>query len=125
VKSDAFRAAVEAKDFSTFEEIFSDDPSFVSPAVFKPYEGVEAMRAVLTAAMKTFEGLTYIDQVETGNRAVLIFEADVGDKQVKGVDILTFDDEDRVTELMVMIRPLRGLEAVIERMAENLGVPTS
>jgi hypothetical protein len=124
VKSDAFRAAVEAKDFSTFEEIFSDDPTFVSPAVFKPYEGAEAMRAVLTAAIKTFEGLTYIDQVETGNRAALIFEADVGDKQVKGVDILTFDDEDRVTELMVMIRPLRGLEAVVERMAENLGVPT-
>jgi hypothetical protein len=125
VKSDAFRAAVEAKDLSSMEEIFSDDPSFVSPAVFKPYEGADAMRAVLTAAMKTFEDLTYIDQVETGDRAVLIFEAHVGDKQVKGVDILSFDDDGRVKELMVMVRPLRGLEAVIERMAENLGVPTS
>jgi hypothetical protein len=83
------------------------------------------MRAVLTAAIKTFEDLTYIDQVETGDRAVLIFEAHVGDRQVKGVDILTFDDDGKVKELMVMIRPLRGLEAVVERMAENLGVPTS
>jgi hypothetical protein len=125
MKSDAFRAAVEAKDLSGFEQLFTDDPVFVSPAVFKPYEGADAMRAVLGAAMKTFDDLKYIDQVETGDRAVLLFEARVGDRQVNGVDILNFGDDGRIKELMVMIRPLRGLEAVVERMAENLGVPTS
>jgi ketosteroid isomerase-like protein len=125
VKSDAFKAAAEAKDFSAADELFVDEPRFVSPAVFKPYEGRDAMRAVLGAVVQVFEDFRYTDQIEDGDTAILIFEARVGEREVNGVDILRFDADGKIRELMVMIRPLSGLNAVVEGMAEKLGIPTS
>jgi SnoaL-like protein len=126
MKSDAFKAAAASKDFSAFDELFAEEPVFRSPAVFKPYEGRDAMRAVLGAVTQVFEDFRYTGQVEDGDTAVLIFEARVGDRELNGVDILTFDEDGRISELMVMIRPLRGLEAVLQAMGEKLaemGVP--
>jgi hypothetical protein len=126
VKSDAFKKAVEAKDFSAgIDELFVEEPRFVSPAVFKPYEGRDAMRAVLGAVVQIFEDFRYTDQVEDGDTAILIFEARVGDRQLNGVDILRFDDDGKIRELTVMIRPLSALNAVVEGMAEKLGITTS
>jgi len=124
MKSDAFRKAAESKDFSAADDLFSAEPVFRSPAVHQPYEGRDAMRAVLGAVVQVFEDFRYTGQVEDGDTAVLIFEARVGDKQVGGVDILTFDGDGKISELMVMIRPLRGLEALVAQMAEKLGVTT-
>jgi hypothetical protein len=126
VKSDAFRKAAESKDFAAADELFSAAPTFRSPAVFKPYEGIDAMRAVLGAVAQLFEDFRYTGQVEDGDTAVLIFEARVGDRSLNGVDVLTFDEDGRISELMVMIRPLSGLNAVVAGMPEKLaalGVP--
>jgi ketosteroid isomerase-like protein len=126
VKSDAFRRAAEAKDFSAVDELFSDDVVFRSPAVFKPYEGKEAMETVLSAVIQVFEDFRYTDQIEDGDVAALLFEARVGDREVNGVDVLRFDAEGKATELMVMVRPLSGLNALVEAMGERLaamGVP--
>jgi hypothetical protein len=126
VKSDAFRKAAEAKDFSAgIDDLFVEEPRFVSPAVFKPYEGRDAMRAVLGAVVQIFEDFRYTDQIEDGDTAILIFEARVGDRQLNGVDILRFDADGKIRELMVMIRPLSALNAVVEGMAEKLGIPTT
>jgi ketosteroid isomerase-like protein len=120
MKSDRFRAAVEAKDFSEVEELFTDDVVFRSPVVFKPYEGREALELILGAVVQVFEDFRYIDHVETGDTAVLVFEARIGDRQVDGVDILGFDAEGRVAEMMVMVRPMSGMHALAERMREML-----
>jgi hypothetical protein len=126
MKSDAFKAAAEAKDFSAVDELFSEQPTFRSPAVFKPYEGIEAMRAVLGAVSQVFEEFRYSDQIEDGDTAMLLFEAKIGNRELNGVDILWFDEDGRIRELMVMVRPLSGLNALVEAMAEQLaamGIP--
>ena len=125
MKSDAFKKAAESKDFSAADDLFVAEPRFVSPAVFKPYEGRDAMRAVLGAVVQVFEDFRYTDQIEDGDTAILIFEARAGDRELNGVDILRFDDDGKIRELMVMIRPLSALNAVVEGMAEKLGIPTS
>ena len=125
MKSDAFRAAAEAKDFSAIDDLFTEEPTFRSPAVFRPYEGRDAMQAVLGAVSQVFSDFRYTDQVEDGDTAVLVFKAKVGDREIDGVDILRFEGE-RIRELMVMIRTVRGLEAVVAEMAKRLeamGVP--
>jgi hypothetical protein len=122
MKSDAFRRAAESKDFSTLEELFSEDVVFRSPAVFKPYSGLDAMKVVLGAVAEIFEDFRYLDQVETGDRAVLIFEARVGDRELNGVDVLRFGEDGLIAELMVMIRPLSALNALVEEMGRRLGV---
>ena len=125
MKSDAFKAAAEAKDFSAIDDLFTEEPTFRSPAVFRPYEGRDAMQAVLGAVSQVFSDFRYTDQVEDGDTAVLVFKAKVGDREIDGVDILRFEGE-RIRELMVMIRTVRGLEAVVAEMAKRLeamGVP--
>jgi len=122
MKSDAFRKAAEAKDFSQAEELFSPEVVFRSPAVFKPYTGLEALGVLLGAVVQVFEDFRYVDQVETGDTAVLVFEARAGDKELNGVDVLRFGEDGRIVEMMVMIRPLSGLNALAEEMGRRLGV---
>lgn len=121
MKSDAFRQAAESKDFSKGEELFSPNVVFRSPAVFKPYSGLDALGVLLGTVAEVFEDFRYVDQVETGDTAVLVFEARVGDRELNGVDVLRFDEDGRIAELIVMIRPLSGLNALAEQMGRRLG----
>ena len=120
MKSDAFRKAAEAKDFSAIEDIFTEDVTFKSPVVYKPYEGREAVATLLGAVAQVFEDFRYLHQVETGDVAVLMFEASVGDRDLQGVDILRFDDEGKIAELTVMVRPMSGMHALAEAMKAQL-----
>lgn len=120
MRSDAFRAAAEAKDFSAGEELFTEDVTFRSPVVYKPYEGREALRVLLTAVVQIFEDFRYTAHVENGDVATLVFEARVGDRQLNGVDILRFAPDGRISEMMVMVRPMSGMHALAEAMRERL-----
>jgi len=120
MKSDAFRQAAEAKDFSKGEELFSPDVVFRSPAVFKPYEGLEALGVILGNVSQVFEDFRYVDQVETGDTAVLVFEARVGEKELGGVDVLRFGEDGKIVEMMVMVRPASGLMALGAEMGRRL-----
>ena len=120
MRSDAFRAAVEAKDFSAVGELFAPDATFRSPVVFKPYEGRDQIALVLGAVVQVFEDFRYLEQVETGDLAVLLFETRVGEKTLQGVDILKFGADDRVTEMTVMVRPMTGMHALAEAMQRML-----
>ncbi len=120
MKSDAFRRAAEEKDFSAGAELFSPDVIFRSPAVFKPYEGIEALGVLLGNVVEVFEDFRYVDQVETGDTAVLVFEARVGDKELNGVDVLRFGEDGLIKEMMVMVRPASGLMALGEEMGRRL-----
>ena len=122
MKSDDFRGAAESKDFSKVEELFSPDVVFRSPAVFKPYTGLDALKVLLGAVAEVFEDFRYVDQVETGDTAVLVFEARVGERQLNGVDVLRFGEDGLIVEMMVMVRPLSGLNALAEEMGRRLGV---
>jgi SnoaL-like domain len=120
MKSDAFRAAAEAKDFSAGEGLFSPDVVFRSPAVFEPYSGLEMLGVLLSNVVQVFEDFRYVDQVETGDTAVLVFEARVGDRELNGVDVLRFGEDGLIAEMTVMIRPLSGLQALVGEMGKRL-----
>ena len=49
MRSDRFKAAAEAKDFSAVDELFAEDVTFRSPVVYAPYEGREAIAMLLGA----------------------------------------------------------------------------
>lgn len=120
MKSDRFRKAVEGSDFTAMDELFANDVVFRSPVVFKPYQGREALTVLLGAVVQVFEDFRYVDQVESGDSAVLVFQARVGDRDIDGVDILRFDSEGRIGEMMVMVRPMSGMHALAEGMQEKL-----
>ncbi|MGK2954147.1 MAG: nuclear transport factor 2 family protein [Solirubrobacterales bacterium] len=120
MKSDAFRAMAESKDVEGGRDLFTEDVIFGSPFVHKKYEGIDALGFLLGNVVQVFENFRYISQVETGDTAVLMFEADVNGRQLQGVDILKFNDEDRISEMTVMVRPMTGLAALGEEMGKRL-----
>ncbi len=125
MKSDGFRAAAESKDFESGLDLFTEDVVFRSPFVHKPYEGVEALGFLLSHVVEVLENFRYIAHVETDDVAVLMFEANVGDRDVQGVDILRFNQEDKICEMTVMIRPASGLEAVGREMGRRIEAATA
>ena len=120
MRSDAFKAAALAKDFSAVDELFTEDVVFRSPVVYKPYEGRDALRVLLTAVVQVFENFRYADQVESGDTATLVFKAEAGGRELDGVDILTFAEDGLISELMVMVRPMSGMHALAEEMRARL-----
>jgi uncharacterized protein len=115
-----FHDAVLAGDWDRAVDQLAREVTFRSPAVHAPYEGRLATATVLRAVAKVFEDFRYVDVFDEGDRAVLQFEARVGDRQLQGIDLLRFDDEGKIVEFTVMIRPLSGLQALVARMQELL-----
>jgi len=120
MRSDAFRAAAESKDFSAIDELFAEDVVFRSPVVFKPYEGREAVALLLGAVVQVFEDFRYTDQVETGDAAALAFSATVGDRELDGIDFLHFGPDGRIDRLAVYVRPMSGVHALAEAMQKKV-----
>lgn len=120
MKSDGFRAAAEAKDFESGRDLFTEDVVFRSPFVHSPYEGIDALAFLLGHVVQVFEDFRYVAHVETDDVAVLQFEARVGDRELQGVDILKFNDEDKISEMTVMVRPASGLEALGKEMGRRI-----
>ncbi len=115
-----FHDAVLDRDWETAVSQLAEDVVFRSPAVHRPYEGREATATVLRAVSQVFEDFRYVDVLDQGDRAGLVFSARVGDRELQGWDYLQFDDDGRIREFTVMIRPLTGLLAVVEAMQARL-----
>jgi hypothetical protein len=120
MKSDRFRQAAEAKDFSAIDDLFAEDVVFRSPVVYKPYEGREAVAMLLGAVVQVFEDFRYTDQVETDDAAALAFSARVGERELDGIDFLHFDSDGRVDRMAVYVRPMSGVNALAEAMQRKL-----
>ena len=125
MKSDAFTGAIKAEDPEALTNALAEDVVFRSPVVFRAYEGKPVVSTILTqGAMKVFEDFRYVERFEDGDAAALIFKARVGDREVDGLDLLRFDGDGKVAELIVMVRPMSGLNALAEAMGrefERLG----
>lgn len=110
-------------DLSTLPSIVDADAVFRSPVANKPYASREAVVLVLNTAYQVFESFAYHRQLATddGLSVVLEFSANVGDKQLKGIDFIRFNDAGKIVEFEVMVRPLSGLQALGEAMGARIG----
>jgi SnoaL-like protein len=120
VSRHAFKEAVEGGDWDAGIDALADDVVFKSPVVFKPYEGKEAVAALLRFVAQVFEDFRYVAELESDDGMAMIFEARVGDKQLQGLDFLRFDENDKIKEFIVMVRPMSGMHALAEGMKEKL-----
>ncbi|MFD4523547.1 nuclear transport factor 2 family protein [Streptomyces sp. NPDC058470] len=114
----SFRKAVEAGDLAAIEDLLADDVVFTSPVVFKPYPGKAITAAILRGVTRVFTDFRYVREIaDAGGRDhALIFKATVGGKEIEGCDFLHFDDDGRIDELTVMVRPLSAAHALAEAM---------
>lgn len=115
--------AVARKDPGALGRLLHPEVVFRSPAAHQPYASAPVVAALLGAVMEVLEDFTYHRQLATGDGldVALEFSGRVGDRGLKGVDLIRFDAQGRVIELEVLVRPLSGLQALAGRMAERLG----
>jgi SnoaL-like domain len=114
--ADRFMNAAKSADAEGLAAALAPDVVFRSPVVFKPYHGRAEVGAVLAAVVQVFEDFEYVQHLEGGDAATLIFRARVGDREVEGLDYLRFSEDGLVSELTVMVRPMSGMHALAERM---------
>ena len=120
---DAWHTLVERKDLDALEAIVHPDAVFRSPMAFKPYGPAPALLLALRTVITIFQGFSYHRQFASGDglNVVLEFSATVDDKQLKGIDMIRFDEQGRIVEFEVMIRPFNALQALGAQMGARLG----
>ncbi|HVT64163.1 MAG TPA: nuclear transport factor 2 family protein [Mycobacteriales bacterium] len=107
-------------------DLLADDVVFYSPVVFTPQRGRDVTTMYLQAAGQVLAGseadggFRYVKEVLAGDTAVLEFETSLAGKYVNGVDIIRCDDDGRIVEFRVMLRPLQAINAVHEQMRAML-----
>jgi hypothetical protein len=118
-----FRRAAETKDFELLTETLREDVVLHSPILFRGFEGRDTVATVLTHVAATLEDLTYTDELSEGKTICLRFKAQVAGttKELEGIDFLELDDDGRVAELTVFMRPFSALTAFNEQMSARLG----
>jgi len=122
-ESHPFRLAVEAKDLEAAKETLREDVVLHSPILFRGFEGREVVMQVLTHVAATLEDFTYLNELADERTVTLRFKARVGDRELEGIDFLELDEDGKVAELTVFMRPLSAITAFNEQMKVRLGVP--
>jgi SnoaL-like domain len=125
----AFRTAVERGDVEAARELLAEDVVFHSPATFHPFIGRDTVGALLEVVAGTFEDFRYTDELDGADGVhALIFRAAIGERELEGIDLLRLDDDGRIADFTVMLRPLSGLVPFAQAVGEKLeraGVQTT
>jgi hypothetical protein len=118
-----WHAMVASRDLSQLASIVHPDAVFRSPMAFAPYAPAAALVLALSTVIQVFEDFAYHRELasDDGLNVVLEFSARVGDKQLKGIDLIRFDEAGRIVEFEVMVRPMSGLQALGAEMGARLG----
>ncbi|MCP4460250.1 MAG: nuclear transport factor 2 family protein [Cytophagales bacterium] len=119
---EAWHQGVVMGDISVLDEILDKEVVFYSPIVFKQQKGRAITKAYLTAAFNTFKdaGFHYVKELIEERQAILEFNTEIDRVLIDGVDIITWNEQGKITEFKVMIRPFRAIEKVGEKMKEQL-----
>lgn len=109
-------------DLSALHTIVHPEAVFRSPMANSPYGSAPALILALTTVIQVFENFTYHRELATndGLSVVLEFSANVGDKNLKGIDLIRFNDQGQIIEFEVMVRPMSGLQALGAEMGKRL-----
>lgn len=119
---DTWHQLVRAQNPSGLDALLADDVVFLSPVVHTPQRGKPVAKAYLSAAFAVFFGpsFRYVREIVGPSDAMLEFETTIDGVVVNGVDIIKWNAEDRIVEFKVMVRPLKGIQIIHERMAAML-----
>ena len=103
-------------------EMMTEDVVFHSPYVYTPIKGKINVSRYLEAAGMVFlnSNFRYIEEIIGDKQACLVFEVTINDLYVNGVDYLIWNDQQKLTEIRVFIRPFEALNAIKEFMVKYL-----
>ena len=122
-----------ANTIDLLDDLLDDDVIFYSPVVFTPQRGKDITKLYLTAASGVFSSKSskdkltnnsskfkYIKEIVHENSACLEFETEMNGIYVNGIDLITWNEEDKITEFKVLVRPLQAVNTLHQMMGEML-----
>lgn len=117
-----WHALVASRDAGGLDALLADEVVFHSPVVHTPQRGKALTRMYLTGALHVLNNghFRYERQIVGQRDAVLEFVTELDGVQVNGVDLIRWDDDGRIVDFKVMVRPLKAIQAVHQKMAEML-----
>ena len=113
---------VKSGEIAMLDNILDENCIFYSPVVFSPQKGKEATKKYLTAAAVVFadDSFKYTKELVSSRLACLEFELILNEININGIDIISWNEEGKITEFKVMIRPLKAVEIIHKYMGEKL-----
>jgi SnoaL-like domain len=113
---------VKERDVRGLDGLLADEAVFHSPVVHTPQVGKAITKAYLGAAFHVFfnESFRYVRELTSDHDAVLEFQVELDGISVNGVDMIKWNDEGRITEFKVMLRPLKAVNLIHQKMAAML-----
>jgi hypothetical protein len=117
-----WHALMQNNNLSKLPELLHPQAVFRSPMAFKPYAGAPVVSLILNTVSKVFVDFVYHRELVSadGLNVVLEFSAKVGARELKGIDMIRFDEAGKIVEFEVMVRPMSGLQELGEEMARRL-----
>jgi len=114
---------VEKRDAQGLDALLADEAVFHSPVVHTPQVGKAITKKYLAAAFHVFfnESFRYVRELQGDRDAVLEFEVNLDGITVNGVDMIKWNEAGKITEFKVMLRPLKAVNLIHQKMAEALG----
>lgn len=113
---------VHERNATGLDALLADDAVFHSPVVHTPQVGRPIVSAYLTAAFQVFfnDSFRYVRETIADDHAVLEFAVTLDGIEVNGVDIISWNADGRITQFKVMLRPLKAVNLIHQRMGEML-----
>ncbi|WP_311886526.1 MULTISPECIES: nuclear transport factor 2 family protein [unclassified Pseudomonas] len=115
---------IRTGNLSALPGLLDPQAVFRSPMAHTPYPGASVVSMILNTVFEVFEDFQYHRELATadGLNVILEFSAKVGAKELKGIDMIRFDESGKIVEFEVMVRPLSGLQALGEEMGRRLAI---
>lgn len=117
-----WRRLVEQRDTRGLDALLADEAVFLSPVVHTPQIGKAITKKYLVAAFQVFfnESFRYVRELKGDRDAILEFEVTLDGIIVNGVDMIKWNEGGKITEFKVMLRPLKAVNLIHQKMAEAL-----
>ena len=113
---------IRSRDARGLDALLADDVVLHSPVVHTPLAGKPIVRKYLQAALQVFVNDTfrYVRELEGPTDAVLEFQVEIDGITVNGVDMLRWNADGRIVDFKVMVRPLKAVNLIHQKMAALL-----
>ncbi|MFT6556657.1 nuclear transport factor 2 family protein [Sneathiella sp.] len=113
---------LKTKDVAGLDAILHDDVVFHSPVVHTPQKGKQITTLYLAAAFNVLNGddFKYLREVIGEREAVLEFQTVIDGITLNGVDMISCDENGLITDFKVMVRPLKAVNLIHQKMGEML-----
>ena len=117
-----WHTVAKAQDVKALYAMLADDAVFYSPVVHTPQVGKKITHQYLAAAFQVFmnDSFRYVREVCNDSGAILEFEVTLDGIAVNGVDMMRWNEVGQIIEFKVMLRPLKAVNLIHQKMGEML-----